>query len=142
MNNTYFELINYIYSLENKDNIDSETISQFNKYNVYLEGERYNRFINHLTNLLDERINEKYSYIINKVIYLENEREFEDNINLFFDESNSQINLINNKLVKDNEKQKLLEFIKTNNNEVIDRLKKYYDKYNNIINFLDNYYIK
>ena len=74
--NTYYELVTYLNSIINVEELDDEIINNFKNYTLYLNGERYDRFINHLINLFDDRINNCYKYLYDNLIETNDVKEF------------------------------------------------------------------
>lgn len=136
--NTYYELVTYLNSIINLKEIDDEIINNFKNYNVYLNGERYDRFINHLINLFDDRINNCYEYLYNNLIETNDVKEFNLILSSIRNESLRELELINVNFINDEDKEKLTNFIKANHNEIINRLKQQYNKYKEIVNYLNN----
>ncbi len=137
---TYYELIVFLKELTEKEEISDIEIDNFKKSNIYLEGLRYYRFLNNLTNTLDDRINNCFKRMrtIDETI---DANEFTNEIELIRSESLKQIELITCPFIKEEDQNKLIIFIKTNNNEIIDRLINKYKEYESITIFLKNYYI-
>ena len=136
--NTYYELVTYLNSIINLKEIDDEIINNFKTYNVYLNGERYDRFINHLINLFDDRINNCYEYLYNNLIETNDVKEFNLILSSIRNESLRELELINVNFINDEDKEKLTNFLKANHNEIINRLKQQYNKYKEIVNYLNN----
>ncbi len=136
--NTYYELITYINSIVNVKEINDEIINNFKNYNVYLNGERYDRFINHLINLFDDRINNCYEYLYDNLIETNDVKEFNLILSSIRNESLKELEFINVNFINDEDKEKLTNFIKANHNEIINRLKQQYNKYKEIVNYLNN----
>lgn len=136
--NTYYELVTYLNSIINLKEIDDEIINNFKNYNVYLNGERYDRFINHLINLFDDRINNCYEYLYNNLIETNDVKEFNLILSSIRNESLRELEFINVNFINDEDKEKLTNFIKANHNEIINRLKQQYNKYKEIVNYLNN----
>ena len=136
--NTYYELVTYLNSIINLKEIDDEIINNFKNYTLYLNGERYDRFINHLINLFDDRINNCYEYLYNNLIETNDVKEFNLILSSIRNESLRELELINVNFINDEDKEKLTNFIKANHNEIINRLKQQYNKYKEIVNYLNN----
>ena len=136
--NTYYELVTYLNSIINVEELDDEIINNFKNYTLYLNGERYDRFINHLINLFDDRINNCYEYLYNNLIETNDVKEFNLILSSIRNESLRELELINVNFINDEDKEKLTNFIKANHNEIINRLKQQYNKYKEIVNYLNN----
>ena len=136
--NTYYELVTYLNSIINVEELDDEIINNFKNYTLYLNGERYDRFINHLINLFDDRINNCYKYLYDNLIETNDVKEFNLILSSIRNESLRELEFINVNFINDEDKEKLTNFIKANHNEIIDRLKQQYNKYKEIVNYLNN----
>ncbi len=138
--NTYFELASYLENVVSYD-INDEIINNLNDMNVDLRDERYNRFLNHILDILDNRINDFYKELHNKLDHIKSLTEFESEFNILTDEIDWQLKLVNINVIKDEDKNKLSDFIKTNFNEVLNRLKTYYKKNNTFVHYIEKFYI-
>ena len=136
--NTYYELVTYLNSIINVEELDDEIINNFKNYTLYLNGERYDRFINHLINLFDDRINNCYKYLYDNLIKTNDVKEFNLILSSIINESLRELEFINVNFINDEDKEKLTNFIKANHNEIINRLKQQYNKYKEIVNYLNN----
>ncbi len=136
--NTYYELVTYLNSIINVEELDDEIINNFKNYTLYLNGERYDRFINHLINLFDDRINNCYKYLYDNLIETNDVKEFNLILSSIRNESLRELEFINVNFINDEDKEKLTNFIKANHNEIINRLKQQYNKYKEIVNYLNN----
>ena len=136
--NTYYELVTYLNSIINVEELDDEIINNFKNYTLYLNGERYDRFINHLINLFDDRINNCYKYLYDNLIKTNDVKEFNLILSSIRNESLRELEFINVNFINDEDKEKLTNFIKANHNEIINRLKQQYNKYKEIVNYLNN----
>ena len=136
--NTYYELVTYLNSIINVEELDDEIINNFKNYTLYLNGERYYRFINHLINLFDDRINNCYKYLYDNLIETNDVKEFNLILSSIRNESLRELEFINVNFINDEDKEKLTNFIKANHNEIINRLKQQYNKYKEIVNYLNN----
>ena len=136
--NTYYELVTYLNSIINVEELDDEIINNFKNHTLYLNGERYDRFINHLINLFDDRINNCYKYLYDNLIETNDVKEFNLILSSIRNESLRELEFINVNFINDEDKEKLTNFIKANHNEIINRLKQQYNKYKEIVNYLNN----
>lgn len=138
--NTYYELINFLYNKLKVSEIDDNLLKDFAYFNVYLEDERYQRFINNLTNVLSYRIQNALSKIDN---CLEDISLFTNSIDEFINESNNQIKLVNQStLIYEEDKEKIINFIKANHKDIIDSLIIKFNKYTKIKEYLNSCYLK
>ncbi len=139
--NTYFELITYLENVVSLD-INNEAIKNLNELKVDLRGDRYNRFLNHILDILDNRINMYYKELHDNLDKIHNINEFEDKFNEVLEETEMQLKLIDINLINDEDQNKLSDFIKTNFNEIINRLRNYYKGNGAFVHYLDNYYLE
>lgn len=138
--NTYYELIDFIYNKLRTSEIDDNLLDKFKKFNVYLEDERYQRFVNNLTNVLSDRINGSINKIDN---CLEDVSLFINSIDDLTLESENQIKLIKESTLLHNEdKETVINFIKTNHKDIIDGLITRFSKYPKIKEYLSNSYLE
>ena len=78
----------------------------------------------------------------NDLIKLQMEHgELTEKFNILTDEIDWQLKLVNINVIKDEDKNKLTDFIKTNFNEVLNRLKAYYKKNNTFVHYIEKFYI-
>ena len=137
---TYFELVSYLDNVVTYD-INDEIVKNLNEMNVDLRGNRYNRFLNHILDILDYRINTYYKELHDRLGKIRNLDEFEDEFNNLLDEIDIQIKLSSISVIADEDHNKLVDFIKTNFNEILNRLKKYYENDSVFVHYIDKYYV-
>lgn len=137
---TYFELVSYLDNVVTYD-INDEIIKNLNEMNVDLRGNRYNRFLNHILEILDNRINTYYKELHDRLGKIRNLDEFEDEFNNLLDEIDIQIKLSSIAVIAEEDHNKLVDFIKTNFNEILNRLKKYYENDSVFLHYIDKYYV-
>jgi len=136
--NTYYELITFLNNCVLEKEISIEIINDFKTFKTYLEGERYNRFINHLKNTLNDRINIKYNKIQDLLSNTISANEFMNIVDSIKNESLNQIELINTEFIKKEDQEKLYNIIKDNYNGILDKLKLQYNNFETIVNYLNN----
>ncbi len=138
--NTYYELINYLYNTLAYNKLNDDLLNEFQNFNVYLLNERYQRFINNLTTVLSNRIN----YFLDKVNEcLEDANKFMHSIDNLIEETENQIKLVNiSGLIYDEDKEKIISFIKANHKDIVDDLIAKFKGYDNIIEYLKNCYME
>ena len=138
--NTYFELASYLENVVNYD-INDEIISNLNDAIIDLRDERYNRFLNHILDILDNRINMFYKNLHDKLDHIKTLSEFESEFNILTDEIDLQLKLVTINLINEDDKNKLTEFIKTNFNEILNRLKTHYKNNSMFTHYINKYYL-
>lgn len=134
---TYYEMINYLESI--KDSVrNDEMIAKLNNTQIDLEGDRYYRFVDHIAQLIQYRLEKLYDSFRSKIFYQEVSNEV---FSLEFEEFKSEVTfmykLAQIKLLKEENSKELIKSISTSNNKMLDEIKKLYEDNQNAIIILE-----
>lgn len=140
---TYYELIVYLDTISNE--VRSEKVlDKLNNLNIYLKGDRYFRFIDHLSNLIQDRLDNAFYSLKSKILAKHmNIDEFSLELEDLVNEIEFNIKIANIKIVENENKEELIKSIYKSNNSMLDAIKPYFDDGIDselIQNKIDSYY--
>lgn len=137
---TYFELVTFLeaWHLEPRNN---DLLNRLNEIKVDLSGDRYHRFINHMHLLLDERLTNSFSKIIENMDTIREDYDsFSEYYNDFIKETNFLFEILQTTLINEEERYTLKSYVIDVNNKAMDDLKKYVNN-SRILNLIESGYI-
>lgn len=134
-------MIEYIISLRN-NNIDQSVIDKFNNCKIYLNGERLERFLNHLNMLINFRLSNSYNTFVNEInIDKINFNTFNSKFYVILDEIEIAKQLSCIKLIPDDYKDDFQIKIAKQINNLIDEIANKIHN-NQILNYINSLYIQ
>ncbi len=120
---TYYDLVNFLESLGNEKN-DNSIIERLNNLNVSLEGDRYYRFLDHLSLMIQIRLtNALNELIIIKDKIRNDDRLFEEEFKNYTNEVSLCFQIAGVKLVHEENQIEIGRIIMDTNNSLLDQLK-------------------
>lgn len=140
---SYYDLVNFLESLTDEPRSDS-IIERLNSLEVDLEGDRYFRFLDHLSLLIQNRLNKAYTTFLNKIPSIGNDdNRFSMEFKEYTDEVSLDFSIASIKLVHKENQMELGRTIMKSNNRVLDEIKKNYsDNETFIMNTINNAYLE
>lgn len=140
---SYYDLVNFLESLTDEPRSDS-IIERLNSLEVDLEGDRYFRFLDHLSLLIQNRLNKAYATFLNKIPSIGNDdNRFSMEFKEYTDEVSLDFSIASIKLVHKENQMELGRTIMKSNNRVLDEIKKNYsDNDTFIMNTINNAYLE
>ena len=120
---SYYDLVNFLESLVNEPRSDS-IVERLNSLDVNLEGDRYFRFLDHLSLLIQDRLSNAYKNLLDKIPSIGND---DNRFSIEFKEYTDEVGRI----------------IMQTNNKILDEIKKnYFDEDTFIMNTINNAYLE
>lgn len=140
---SYYDLVNFLESLTDEPRSDS-IIERLNSLEVDLEGDRYFRFLDHLSLLIQNRLNKAYTTFLDKIPSIGNDdNRFSMEFKEYTDEVSLDFSIASIKLVHKENQMELGRTIMKSNNRVLDEIKKNYsDNDTFIMNTINNAYLE
>lgn len=140
---SYYDLVNFLETLSNDKNVDS-IVERLNSLNVSLEGDRYYRFLDHLSLMIQNRLTNAFSELISDKEDIKNDdRLFEDKFKDYTDEVSLCFQIASTKLVNEENQIEVGRIIMNVNNTLLNQLKDVLDTDDeDIIRIIDNAYLE
>lgn len=140
---SYYDLVNFLETLTDEPRSDS-IIERLNSLEVDLEGDRYFRFLDHLSLLIQNRLNKAYITFLDKIPSIGNDdNRFSMEFKEYTDEVSLDFSIASIKLVHKENQMELGRTIMKSNNRVLDEIKKNYsDNDTFIMNTINNAYLE
>ena len=134
---TYYELISYLDSLI-KISIDNNIIDELNNFKIDLKSDRYYRFVIQLSYILNEKLKNSFDNLLSKSYDITDNDSLILELNVFKEEKDSLLSLLTINLLKDDEKEKLINELNDNYNKSLGKLRDSYDS-EDTIRIIDNF---
>ncbi len=140
---SYYDLVNFLETLCNDKNVDS-IVERLNSLNVSLEGDRYYRFLDHLSLMIQNRLTNEFNELISEKEDIKNDdRLFEDKFKDYTDEVSLCFQIASTKLVNEENQIEVGRIIMNVNNTLLNQLKDVLDTDDeDIIRIIDNAYLE
>ncbi len=140
---SYYDLVNFLETLSNDKNVDS-IVERLNSLNVSLEGDRYYRFLDHLSLMIQNRLTNAFNELISDKEDIKNDdRLFEDKFKDYTDEVSLCFQIASTKLVNEENQIEVGRIIMNVNNTLLNQLKDALDTDDeDIIRIIDNAYLE
>lgn len=140
---SYYDLVNFLETLSNDKNVDS-IVERLNSLNVSLEGDRYYRFLDHLSLMIQNRLTNAFNELISEKEDIKNDdRLFEDKFKDYTDEVSLCFQIASIKLVNEENQIEVGRIIMNVNNTLLNQLKDVLDTDDeDIIRIIDNAYLE
>lgn len=140
---SYYDLVNFLETLSNDKNDDS-IVERLNSLNVSLEGDRYYRFLDHLSLMIQNRLTNAFNELISEKEDIKNDdRLFEDKFKDYTDEVSLCFQIASTKLVNEENQIEVGRIIMNVNNTLLNQLKDVLDTDDeDIIRIIDNAYLE
>lgn len=140
---SYYDLVNFLETLSNDKNDDS-IVERLNSLNVSLEGDRYYRFLDHLSLMIQNRLTNAFNELISEKEDIKNDdRLFEDKFKDYTDEVSLCFQIASTKLVNEENQIEIGRIIMNVNNTLLNQLKDVLDTDDeDIIRIIDNAYLE
>lgn len=140
---SYYDLVNFIESL-GEEAYDKNIITRLNCLQVSLEGDRYYRFLDHLSLMIQARLNNAFNNLINELKNIKNDDKlFENEFKKYTDEVSLCFEIASVKFVHEDNLIELGRVIMNTNNELLDQLKKEINTDDeDIIDIIDKAYLE
>lgn len=140
---SYYDLVNFLETLSNDKNVDS-IVERLNSLNVSLEGDRYYRFLDHLSLMIQNRLTNAFNELISEKEDIKNDdRLFEDRFKDYTDEVSLCFQIASTKLVNEENQIEVGRIIMNVNNTLLNQLKDVLDTDDeDIIRIIDNAYLE
>ncbi len=140
---SYYDLVNFLETLSNDKNVDS-IVERLNSLNVSLEGDRYYRFLDHLSLMIQNRLTNAFNELISEKEDIKNDdRLFEDKFKDYTDEVSLCFQIASTKLVNEENQIEVGRIIMNVNNTLLNQLKDALDTDDeDIIRIIDNAYLE
>ncbi len=140
---SYYDLVNFLETLSNDKNVDS-IVERLNSLNVSLEGDRYYRFLDHLSLMIQNRLTNAFNELISEKEDIKNDdRLFEDKFKDYTDEVSLCFQIASTKLVNEENQIEVGRIIMNVNNTLLNQLKDVLDTDDeDIIRIIDNAYLE
>ncbi len=140
---SYYDLVNFLETLSNDKNVDS-IVERLNSLNVSLEGDRYYRFLDHLSLMIQNRLTNAFNELISDKEDIKNDdRLFEDKFKDYTDEVSLCFQIASTKLVNEENQIEVGRIIMNVNNTLLNQLKDVLDTDDeDIIRIIDNAYLE
>ena len=140
---SYYDLVNFLETLSNDKNVDS-IVERLNSLNVSLEGDRYYRFLDHLSLMIQNRLTNAFNELISEKEDIKNDdRLFEDKFKDYTDDVSLCFQIASTKLVNEENQIEVGRIIMNVNNTLLNQLKDALDTDDeDIIRIIDNAYLE
>lgn len=140
---SYYDLVNFLESLLTEPRSDS-IVERLNSLDVNLEGDRYFRFLDHLSLLIQDRLSNAYNNLLDKIPSIGNDdNRFSIEFKEYTDEVSLVFSIASIKLVHEENQMQLGRIIMQTNNKILDEIKKnYLDEDTFIMNTINNAYLE
>ena len=140
---SYYDLVNFLETLSNDKNVDS-IVERLNSLNVSLEGDRYYRFLDHLSLMIQNRLTNAFHELSSDKEDIKNDdRLFEDKFKDYTDEVSLCFQIASTKLVNEENQIEVGRIIMNVNNTLLNQLKDALDTDDeDIIRIIDNAYLE
>lgn len=140
---SYYDLVNFLETLSKDKNVDS-IVERLNSLNVSLEGDRYYRFLDHLSLMIQNRLTNAFNELISEKEDIKNDdRLFEDKFKDYTDEVSLCFQIASTKLVNEENQIEVGRIIMNVNNTLLNQLKDVLDTDDeDIIRIIDNAYLE
>ena len=140
---SYYDLVNFLETLSNDKNVDS-IVERLNSLNVSLEGDRYYRFLDHLSLMIQNRLTNAFNELISEKEDIKNDdRLFEDKFKDYTDEVSLCFQIASTKLVNEENQIEVGRIIMNVNNTLLNQLKDVLNTEDeDIIRIIDNAYLE
>lgn len=140
---SYYDLVNFLETLSNDKNVDS-IVERLNSLNVSLEGDRYYRFLDHLSLMIQNRLTNAFNELVSEKEDIKNDdRLFEDKFKDYTDEVSLCFQIASTKLVNEENQIEVGRIIMNVNNTLLNQLKDALDTDDeDIIRIIDNAYLE
>lgn len=140
---SYYDLVNFLETLSNDKNVDS-IVERLNSLNVSLEGDRYYRFLDHLSLMIQNRLTNAFNELVSEKEDIKNDdRLFEDKFKDYTDEVSLCFQIASTKLVNEENQIEVGRIIMNVNNTLLNQLKDVLDTDDeDIIRIIDNAYLE
>lgn len=120
---SYYDLVNFLDSLSS-DKTDNSIIDRLNSLNVSLDGDRYYRFLDHLSLLIKVRLTNQYDKLVNDRDRISNDdRLFDDEFKNYTDEVSLCFKIAGINLVHEENQIEVGRIIMDINNNLLSQLK-------------------
>ena len=120
---SYYDLVNFLDSLSG-EKTDNSIIDRLNSLNVSLDGDRYYRFLDHLSLLIKIRLTNQYDNLINERDRISNDdRLFDDEFKNYTDEVSFCFKIAGINLVHEENQIEVGRIIMNINNNLLNQLK-------------------
>lgn len=120
---SYYDLVNFLDSLSS-EKTDNSIIDRLNSLNVSLDGDRYYRFLDHLSLLIKIRLTNQYDNLINERDRISNDdRLFDDEFKNYTDEVSLCFKIAGINLVHEENQIEIGRIIMNINNNLLNQLK-------------------
>lgn len=140
---SYYDLVNFLESLIDEPRNNS-IIERINSLEVNLDGDRYFRFLDHLSYLIQERLTNAYNLFLDKIPSIGvDDNRFSIEFKEYTDEVSLDFLIASNKLVHEENQVQLGRKIMESNNRILDEIKKNYSNEDTfIMNTINNAYLE
>lgn len=120
---SYYDLVNFLDSLSS-EKTDNSIIDRLNSLNVSLDGDRYYRFLDHLSLLIKVRLTNQYDKLVNDRDRISNDdRLFDDEFKNYTDEVSLCFKIAGINLVHEENQIEVGRIIMDINNNLLSQLK-------------------
>lgn len=140
---SYYDLVNFLESLVNEPRSDS-IVERLNSLEVNLEGDRYFRFLDHLSLLIQDRLSNAYKNLLDKIPSIGvDDNRFSIEFKEYTDEVSLDFSIASIKLVHEENQMQLGRTIMESNNRILDEIKRNYSGEDTfIMNTINNAYLE
>ncbi len=140
---SYYDLVNFLESLADEPRSES-IVERINSLEVDLAGDRYFRFIDHLSLLIQNRLNNAYRVLLDKLPSIGvDDNRFSIEFKEYTDEVSLDFLIASSKLVREENQVQLGRKIMESNNRILDEIKKNYSTDDTfIMNTINNAYLE
>lgn len=139
---SYYDLVVFLDTIS-KEKRDEAIVNKLNNLEVKLEGERYFRFLDHLSLLIQDRLNNSCKELINKQDEIgDNFDVFSNQFSEYADEVSLCFKIASINIVHEENKIELGRTIMETNNLILDKIKQCFNTSNaSILNLIDETYL-
>lgn len=140
---SYYDLVNFLENLGNEKQ-DINIIERLNSLKVNLEGNRYYRFLDHLSLMIQVRLNNAFNELVNNEDKIRNDdRLFEDMFKYYTDEVSLCFQIAGINLIHEENQIEVGRIIMNTNNNLLNQLKEEINTDDeDIIRIIDNAYLQ
>lgn len=137
---SYYDLVNLLDTISDEKQ-DNDIVLRLNSLEVTLEGERYYRFLDHLSLTIQDRLHNAYDALIKKIDEVKDDAKRDDELfyelfKMYTDEVSLCFQIASVKLVHEENQIELGRVIMNVNNELLHELTKYLKSDNEEINHI------
>lgn len=140
---SYYDLVNFLESLVDEPRNES-IIERLNSLEVNLDGDRYYRFLDHMSLLIQDRLDKAYNTFLDKMASIgTDDNRFSIEFKELTDEVSLDFQMASIKLIREENQMELGRTIMKSNNRILDEIKKGYSNEDTfIMNTINNAYLE